>query len=70
MGHGSVNFETVFSMLLRQGYDGWFSTEYGGPGDVQGLELSIRNVRRYYENAGRLVSISGKSDLLKAEKPK
>ena len=57
MGYGSVQFETVFAMLLRQGYDGWFATEYTGPGDVAELELSVRNVRRYYENARRLAAI-------------
>ena len=54
MGRGSVNFETVFAMLLRSGYDGWFSSEYGGPGDKKELELSLNNVRCYYENAKRL----------------
>lgn len=68
MGYGSVNFEQVFAMLLRQGYDGWFSTEYFGPGDVQALELSVENVRRYYENARQNAAISGTTGLLSAEK--
>lgn len=67
MGQGSVNFERVFAMLLRQGYDGWFSTEYAGPGDVEALEFGIRNVRRYYENACRTAAIAGTSELLSAE---
>ena len=67
MGHGSVNFETVFTMLLRQGYDGWYSTEYMGAGDVPEVELSVRNVRRYYENACRTAAISGRTGLLSAE---
>ncbi len=67
MGHGSVNFETVFTMLLRQGYDGWFSSEYTCSGDTEGLELGLRNVRRYYENAGRTVAISGTTAMLTAE---
>ena len=67
MGRGSVNFETVFTMLLRQGYDGWFSTEYAGLGDVEALELGIRNVRRYYENAARTAAIAGTAELLSAE---
>ena len=67
MGQGSVNFERVFAMLLRQGYDGWFSTEYAGPGDVEVLEFGIRNVRRYYENACRTAAIAGTSELLSAE---
>ena len=67
MGYGSVNFETVFSMLLRQGYDGWFSTESAPFGDVETLELGIRNVRRYYENARRLTRISNGGVMLTAE---
>ncbi len=67
MGHGSVHFERVFAMLLRQGYDGWFSTEYTGPGDVEALQLGICNVRRYYENAARTAAIAGTAELLSAE---
>ena len=67
MGYGSVNFETVFAMLLRHGYNGWFSTEYTGPGDVEALELGIRNVRRYYDNALRTASVSRTTGLLSAE---
>lgn len=67
MGHGSVNYEKIFSMLVRHGYDGWFSTEYTGPGDVQALELGICNVRRYYDNAKKLAAISGSLKLLSAE---
>ena len=58
MGRGSVNFETVFAMLLRQGYDGWFSSESGGPGDKEAVEIGLRNVRRYYENAKQLAGYS------------
>lgn len=67
LGYGSVNFETVFAALLRHGYDGWFSTEYCGPGDVEALELGIRNVRRYYENAARAAAITATTGLLSAE---
>lgn len=67
MGHGSVHFEKVFAMLLRHGYDGWFSTEYTGPGDAAELELGVRNVRRYYENAKRLAAIGSTAGLLSAE---
>ncbi len=67
MGYGSVNFETVFAMLLRQGYDGWFSTEYTGPGDVEALELGVRNVRRYYNNARYTAAVSQTTGLLSAE---
>ena len=67
MGYGSVNFETVFTMLLRQGYDGWYSTESLAPGDAGALELGIRNVRRYYENAKRLAGIRTGGEMLTAE---
>ena len=67
MGHGSVHFEKVFAMLLRHGYDGWFSTEYTGPGDAAELELGVGNVRRYYENAKRLAAIGSTAGLLSAE---
>lgn len=67
MGYGSVNFETVFAMLIRYGYKGWFSTEYTGPGDVPELELGVRNIRRYYENAKRKAAITATAGLLSAE---
>lgn len=67
MGYGSVNFETVFTMLLRHGYDGWFSTESAAPGDVDALELGIRNVRRYYENARRIAGIRTGGEMLTAD---
>lgn len=67
MGHGSVHFERVFAMLLRQGYDGWFSTEYTGPGDVKELQMGVRNVRRYYENAARTAAVQGEVGLLSVE---
>ena len=67
MGYGSVNFENVFAMLLRHGYDGWFSTESVAPGDADSLELGIRNVRRYYENARRVAGIRTGGEMLTAE---
>jgi len=67
MGYGSVNFETVFSMLLRQGYDGWFSSESAPLGDVEAVEIGIRNVRRYYENARRMAAIQTGGVMLTAD---
>ena len=67
MGYGSVNFETVFSMLLRQGYDGWFSSESAPLGDAEAVEIGIRNVRRYYENARRMAAIQTGGVMLTAD---
>lgn len=67
MGHGAVNFETVFELLLRSGYDGWYSLEYFGAGDVPEQEQSIKNVRRYYGNACARAAVSGTAGLLAAK---
>ena len=67
MGHGSVNFETVFEQLVRGGYDGWYSLEFFGAGDVAEQVQSVKNVRRYYQNACARAAVSGTADLLSAE---
>lgn len=52
MGHGVVDFETIFRQLSAVGYDGCFSLEYCGYEEpVAANELSIRNLRRFYKNA-------------------
>jgi len=63
MGYGHVEFERIFAMLLGYGYDGWYSAEYCGQGDRAALELSVRNVRRYYENAQRAAALDTPSTL-------
>ena len=51
MGHGVVDFETIFRQLDAVGYDGCFSLEYCGYEEpVAANELSIRNLRRFYQN--------------------
>lgn len=67
MGYGSVQFEQILTILLHGGYDGWFSTEYCGPGDCQALALSLDNVRRYYQRAKENAKIRSSSSLLTAE---
>ena len=52
MGHGVVNFETIFRQLSAVGYDGCFSLEYCGYEEpIAANELSVRNLRRFYKIA-------------------
>ena len=51
-GHGTVNFQRVFSILQAVGYDGFFSLEYDGMEDAfRANEMGLANVKRYYEMA-------------------
>ena len=52
MGHGIVNFEQVFRILLQAGYQGMYSLEYCGPEEAfNAIRLSAENLRRLYERA-------------------
>lgn len=52
IGHGTVNFQRVFSILQSVGYDGFFSLEYDGMEDAfRANELGLKNMKRYYELA-------------------
>lgn len=48
IGHGTVNFRRVFSILQSVGYDGYFSLEYDGMEDAfRANELGLANMKRY-----------------------
>lgn len=52
VGHGSINFTRVFSILQKAGYDGVFSMEYCGLEEpYMGQKESLKNMRAYYEMA-------------------
>ncbi|MBQ9855533.1 MAG: sugar phosphate isomerase/epimerase [Clostridia bacterium] len=52
VGHGTVNFQRVFSVLQSVGYEGYFSLEYDGMEDAyRANKLGLANMKRYYEMA-------------------
>lgn len=54
IGHGVVDFERVFGLLISGGYDGYLHLECSGPEDPRvSVRLNIENARRFYENAER-----------------
>lgn len=54
IGYGVIEFEKAFRILISSGYDGYYSMECGKDEAVpQNLEKGLRNMKRYFENAGR-----------------
>ncbi len=52
IGHGAVDFEKVFTILLENGYDGYFSLEGCAMTDIRrGVKLSLANLQYYYDRA-------------------
>ena len=47
MGHGSVDFVRLMTMLRQVGYEGWYSLEYCGDHSREAIDRSLENVRRY-----------------------
>ncbi len=51
-GHGVVDFEKIFTILLENGYDGYYSLEGYGLGDrASGVPLSLKNIQYYFDRA-------------------
>ena len=52
VGHGIINFEKLFTVLLQAKYDGYFSLEYSAPEETfYGISESLENMKIYYERA-------------------
>lgn len=52
IGHGVVNFESVFASLIEFGYDGYLSLEYEGIEDwAHGVKESVKNIDYYWKRA-------------------
>ncbi len=52
IGHGVINFEKIFTILLEAGYDGYFSLEYAAPEEtLYGIEQSLKNMKLFYDKA-------------------
>ena len=52
VGHGVVDFEKIFTILLANGYDGYFSLEYEGREDVlESVKESLANTEFFYNKA-------------------
>ena len=56
VGHGAVNFEKIFSVLLLGGYDGYYSLEYEGKEEtLLGVSQSLENMKAYYDRASKKI---------------
>lgn len=52
IGHGVVNFEKIFTILLSAGYDGYYSLESHGHHDRStGVKLAFENIDYFFERA-------------------
>ena len=57
IGHGAINFEKVFSVLLLGGYDGYFSLEYEGKEDtLPAVVESLNNMKYFYDRAYKKIN--------------
>lgn len=45
---GATPFREIFEILSAEGYDRWLSIEYNGTGGLEGLDASIRNIRKLW----------------------
>ncbi len=59
VGHGVVDFERIITILLENGYDGYFSLEgYGNYMDrATGVPISMQNLQYYYDRAAEKLNI-------------
>ena len=61
IGHGIVNFERIFSILILAGYDGYFSLENGAPEETLScVRESLENMKIFYDRAYNNLKIAGK----------
>jgi len=51
IGQGIVDFEPIFGVLKRGGYDGWLSLEVGGSGGKESIRESMEYVKEVWEKA-------------------
>lgn len=51
-GEGVVDLGGVFTVLKQRGYDGWLSSEAGGPPTEESIARSAHNIRRLWREAG------------------
>ncbi len=57
LGHGVVNFEKIFSVLLMGGYDGYYSLEYDGIEEtLKSVSQSLKNMQIYYDRAYKKIN--------------
>lgn len=50
-GEGVVDLLRIFTILKRSGYDGWLSSEAGGPPNEESIALSAENIHRLWQEA-------------------
>jgi sugar phosphate isomerase/epimerase len=51
-GEGIVDLHAIFTLLKQRGYDGWLSSEAGGPPTEESIARSSANIRRLWREAG------------------
>jgi len=52
-GEGIVDLPSIFRILKRQGYDGWLSSEAGGPPTEDSIVRSAANIRILWRGSGK-----------------
>lgn len=50
-GEGIVDLLSIFALLKRAGYEGWLSSEAGGPPTEESIVRSAENIRRLWQEA-------------------
>jgi sugar phosphate isomerase/epimerase len=58
-GEGVVDFPAIFSLLQRNGYEGWLSAEYNGPEGLDGLTRALGYIRATWERVTSLRDAPG-----------
>lgn len=57
VGHGVINFEKVFSVLLLGGYNGYYSLEFDGIEETLfAVSQSLENMKAYYDRASKKIN--------------
>jgi sugar phosphate isomerase/epimerase len=51
-GEGTVDLRAIFAVLKQRNYDGWLSSEAGGPSTEESIARSAENIRRLWQEAG------------------
>lgn len=59
MGHGVVDFVQTIKILLKAGYDGYYSFEFEGmENPAEAIKNSLENFKYYYEEAQRQIHLT------------
>lgn len=65
VGHGIIDFTQTIKILIRAGYEGYYSIEFDGiePPEI-GIANGLRNLHYYFEEAERQLGLFEEKALL------